>query len=204
MLEKRDKLKKSTQLPLEEKDSGPSSTELLQRKRRLVIILLIITIGLSLLFWAYRTLRYFQIPKFKLPQVSSSLQTLSSNKSNISEIISKDSSSWSIFFLPKKLKPYTYNIDPAINDAFAAKQIDLLTKLKTPPTNLLVDVLPEGLTVKDILTETSDQIIYQAIVNIPNNQIYFYIKINGQNLSESKKNIPTVIESYYWSVIKNL
>lgn len=201
MLEKREKVKKSSQLPLEEKDSGPSPEEILRAKRRLLIILLSLTIGLSCLFWLYRNIRHFQFPSLSIFSLPTFPSQEVDDLSEVSQLIKADSSSWSVYFKPQNFSAFTINPDSSFSDSYFDKQIALLQKDKAN-SGLITKSLPEGTKIFDRLTETNSQLIYTALITVPDNSIIFHFKINGQNIVESKKIIPQIVEIYYWSTIK--
>jgi hypothetical protein len=74
------------------------------------------------------------------------------------------------------------------------------------PSTTLISVLPSGAEVKEQITKDTPnqfQIIY--LITIPQKEIFIAVDISGtNNLDNSKKLLPSVIEKIYWTLVSTL
>lgn len=176
-------------LPKPDKSKKPISEQLdlvtpldnekkLRRQRRVVLFTLLFSAGLSLCFWFYRFLPKFSLPAgrqvFLLPKPN----PIPSNYQNWSIYLRANNSVWSQNFTqdPKDL-------------------INALFPLKPSENNLLKDILPSGVEIKEILASTSAS--YQ--ISVPNQTIILLLRFPpGEKLR-----LPTLVEKIYWTLVKS-
>lgn len=183
--------------------------------RLYIIIILILTIGISLGFWSYRlistmllTHQYPQFslnfPKFKLPQFASpspATFTLTNLETVVSPIIATDKSSWS-FYLANTSGPIWQK-----GDSFPATQTaEILAQLKQQPVNQssLSSVLPQGLPVADILSSTPTSVQDAILIILPHDSLFLIIKAADTPSPDIARSLfPSLTSALYWAVTTN-
>jgi hypothetical protein len=172
-------------------------------KRRLILISLIATAGLSFIFWSIKGIQSFiNSPHslnlnfnfdFKMPSFNFSTSNKNStdisntdldkflSQKNWSAIILKNGDLSSLF--------YQYNFpNPNIDDF-----ISELSNIKPSENSPIASNLPQGL----ILQEKLNDSLYGLNINLPNNQLTFIIKDNS-NSDNFSQNISSFINQAYW------
>lgn len=205
MLPKQDKSKK--QFPSDDFEPNEESKEekaekekkRIQKKRRLVIISIILTVGLSLSFWTYRSIKNFlanpKVPKinlsFNLPKINFSSKT--------KKIIPDGFSDVSVYIYDNSSPQFIYSQ----NESFVFKDEPLadiqnrFNNLK-PSTKSLINInLPQGLTFKEIVSDKSEFHYYNQII-LPDDRELTILISSPQSI-----NISTLVESIYWTYIQN-
>jgi len=191
MLPKPEKNKKNVSAQQLDLVDTLSQEKKLKNKRRFVLLSLIITTGLSFAFWTYKTVPKIKID-FKMPQIKMSDIKLSYDNFSltINQLISKDKNNWSIYAktisddssFSLNAKDLISNSENIIND---------LSKLPDSASNSSIkNSLPQGTKIQE-----SDA---NYLITTPQQKILFEFKIDGQNLEESKKIIPSLVEKIYW------
>jgi hypothetical protein len=184
----------------------------IHRKRKIVIIALVLTIGTSLGLWSYRSLKTvrlnFSLPSFRFPQTSSTVNTTSPDFDKIVDpIISADANSWSIYLAvnSEKNPPFYWqkNGTNLIPDNNSKTIIDSLKKEDSNPSTTLSNVLPPGAVIKEkIVIDKSDQFQVYYLITIPGNDFFIAVDIIGSHsLDVSKKVLPSVVEKIYWPLV---
>lgn len=197
MLPKEEKIKKkpdSDQPGLFDKEN---EKDRLRKKRLFLYAAMFLTIGLSLSFWIYRSLKNFDFT-FRVPQINFSLSVPKNNQLNLS----LDSrSTWSIFL--QKINS---------NDIIYQKNADLLfvnqdqnfILNKIDQTNFITSsqyasALPEGIKVKEIIEENNSTFSYFSKIITPNQELFLIIGISSSSdLASAKKSLPSLINQLYW------
>ncbi|MFA6007237.1 MAG: hypothetical protein WC784_01150 [Candidatus Shapirobacteria bacterium] len=156
-----------------------SDADKLKKKRRTLIIFLILTIGLSLSFWAYRQFKDFNFSQFKLPEIPLKLPTLPQSKLslNIPE-------NWTFEILSSPLAISLTTINPI---PYAKKY------------------LPEGVVVTEKLNSAPDSLEINSQISTPKINFEIYAKIPG-NITPSSPEIDQfakLVETYYWYQLNN-
>jgi hypothetical protein len=171
------KAQSSEQLDLVESISRDDS---LRKKRIFLYIAIFITIGLSIIFWLFRTLKTVNFSTPELP--SFSINSKVDTNTRISQILGKDSFKWEINFVP----------EPSV-----------LTQLKSSSSSLIKDLLPEGLDITEeyVASETSQ--FFATQITIPQNSIYISIKYNSGNQDTFKTTLKKLIPAIYWSKVQS-
>lgn len=189
------RLDKNTQLPLATPEEDIKAEKInkeadIQKKRLTVIIILSTTIGLCLLFWAYRSFKTnppkLEIPTFKSVQSGGSIVPNSELKKFISNNKSINS-----FYL-KVTNPdseYFYGQSPS-NIPSLENVVSRLTIPSDSP-------IPEGLVYKEIITPT------EIIVSLTVHSRNFIVYINSPDSQSLKSNLIRIISLSYWSVFGN-
>lgn len=185
-----------------------SSVNQIEKKRKFLIILLGLTVGLSFIFWLYRSISatvksgdyhrlkpQLSLPRLNLPtQKASSLSTrFDSQKVQkyLTNFDQSDSATWSIYL----------NSDP--NLSFSYNQPNLPQSPPTTSNTDLVNNLPQGLPVVQNLTTTDDSLFFQIIISPPHKQISIAITASDSaNIDSSKNLIPSLVDYLYWQVIQ--
>jgi hypothetical protein len=198
MLPKPEKNKKNTSVEQLDLVDSLSLEKKVKNKRRFILICLIATTGLSFAFWTYRsgsqiiTTKSFSKIEFKLPQIKMSDIKLSYDNFNITinQLISKDKNQWSIYAKTiSKDSDYSLNATDLINDS--ENKVNSLSKLPdSSSTSLIKDSLPQGTKIQESDTN--------YLITTPQQKIIIQFKIDGQNIEESKKTIPSLVEKIYW------
>ena len=172
----------------------------LKSKRKIILISLVATAGLSLIFWSAKSIQLFTSSPhhfnlnfhFNLPTFD--FKTPAKNSTNIStsdldKFLSSSNLSAVIFKNGNYSTPvYQFNFSDSTTDF-----ISQLTKIKPTSTSSAVSGLPEGLSYQEKL----DSSLYGLIIKLPNEQLIFIIKDNNQSASFSQ-NISNFINQAYW------
>lgn len=201
MLPKEEKIikKKSTDVDQPGLFDKEDEKKRLQKKRRFIFAALILTAGLSLSFWVYRSVKNIdfslKIPSINFPiffQKNSSIKT----KSDIS--LPKDSNStWSVFL--KQIESDTIIYQNDIQDVDSNSILEQIDKLNFVTSSVYASSLPEGLKIKEITEKKDNSFSYISTITTPNQELLLIIKItNSQNLDQSIKLIPDFINQLYW------
>jgi len=209
MLTKQEMSKKksyASDLPSEE---VVDTSELKLKKKRFFIILSIaLTIGLSLVFIIYRQVKDLianpQLAIPKLPQLSLNKPVITSSgiedlTAAISQIITIDEAKWNIVVANSQA---VYNW-PSNRTHLDQSQAFTLTKnlSKLPPSNLLADLLPLGLIVREESSSSPNQQKLTAAIYPPTNEpIFFELQFEGKP-EDFQKTITDLIPTIYWSTI---
>ena len=207
MLPKEEKIKK---IP-DEKQPGLFDKEderkRLIKKRRFIYLALILTTGLSLSFWAYRSIKNKSF-SFKMPSIN--LPNFETKKVSINPTLSfslpKDTSSTWSFFL-KNLDSDSIVFQNNQDQIFSSQDLDsILTKLdqsKETTSNLYTSTLPQGLKIKEIIKEDTKNFSYISEIITPSQKILLIIKISdSSDLSQAKSQISGLVDQMYWYSIQ--
>lgn len=181
-----------------------------QSKRRLVLISLLLTAGLSLFFWIFHNIQNFiDSPpsvnfdfKFNLPGIN--FKTSTSKNLSDSEIKQ---------FLASKNWPVSvaFKSNPS-NLIFQSNQslnnldqvISELSKIK-PTDNSLINLnLPQGLSFQEKII-SDNNLTYQNLISFPGDQIVISVIINNtDNLESVKSDLSDLVDSLYWYSVSYL
>jgi len=200
MLPKPDKTKKtSSPLNLVELTSP---VDRLKSKRRWLIILLSVTIGLSLIFSFYRFFSGFQ---FSLPHLSPSPPSLDHQ---VFSLLGSEKNYWSVFFktFPPDSRSLTWEYQSSL--IFQNRQsTDFLTALTaaTPSAGIISSRLPSGLPVQEIITTTSDFVEISTLVSLPQKKLLFIFRRQPFSDPDQVKKLAAIIaEKIYWAIAPSL
>jgi hypothetical protein len=200
MLPKEEKVKKSSEPEQEGLFDKENEKERIAKKRKFIYIAMALTVGLSISFWLYRSFKTINLspPKIELPTFNFSV----SKPKDINLKLPNDlNSTWSIFL--KKTNSSTPIYQNNQNLIFETEKLDsILTKIDksnfiTP--SLYSNLLPPGVKLKEIVTETNNSFTYSSKIITPDQELLLIIKISdSKDLSTSKKLIPNLIDQLYW------
>jgi hypothetical protein len=178
----------------------------LQKKRRFIIISIILTVGLSLSFWTYRSIKDFlnqphQINsnfKINLPQINLS-KSKSNDFDNEMQTIISDFKNISLYITDDNLdNPFLWQQNESV--LFKDQPIeDIKSKLDnlTPTNKSSLNInFPEGLSFQEII---SDKIGFDYLgqINLPGKKLLILIHL------DNKQDVSTLVESIYWAYVQN-
>ncbi len=208
--EKNKKVQSASQLDLLD---AVSSEDKLKKKRRSLIILLVLFVGSSLVFYLYRrftsisfTLRPpsfdIRLPSFSFFSPRSPLSTTD----EVENIIKSDRNYWSVYLQspPSTSSAYVWsrNPDQIFSQQSLSNILRSLQSLSPNPNSTLLDSLPQGASVKEIVTSQADYYQISALIVVPGRQMLFVAKVSGSNnLQQSQQLIPSLAKNLYWSAI---
>lgn len=181
-----------------------------KKNRFWIILLLVLTTGLSLLFWSYNSLRQqnlFQNFNINLPRFSSQSPPSDPDfQSVISPFIQSHPDSWSIYIetLPGSTRQFSWSYlsDSLFNQAPASQLISQIQSQPISSDPSIRDSLPQGAQIKQIkqFTDTSRQ--YQILVSLPRWQIFMIIQISRPvDLDAATQQIPSLVKNIYWTTV---
>lgn len=170
--------------------------ERIAKKRKFVYIAMFLTVGLSLSFWLYRSIKTINF-SFNLPSFHFSVPTPKASKF----ILPEATSTWSIFF--KKIDSesiiFQNNQDSIFTDQNLESILVKIDKNNSTTSSTYASSLPQGFKFKELIEENNNDFSYFSKIITPNQQLLLIIKIkNSSNLVESKKLIPNLINQLYW------
>ncbi|MCW1949188.1 MAG: hypothetical protein KIH89_001935 [Candidatus Shapirobacteria bacterium] len=219
MLPKPEKTKKINKNLLGDAEITQESEEVvaakrLKTKRRLVLLSLCLTVGLSFVFWSFRHIKNFlnspkdfsfhpafsfQLPKINLNKTSSPKNT--SSDSEIQDFLKNKN--WSVIsiFINKPNQPsFISNFDQS---SFQFNP-DQFTSIKKTDQSLINLNLPQGLLFQEKLT-SSNGISYQNLISLPSSQLLINIIIpNISDIESVKPNLSQLVDQLYWYSVSRL
>jgi hypothetical protein len=180
----------------------------LQTKRKTIIFSLILTAGLSFIFWSYKAIQpiikspprfnfnlNLKLPKFSFNQIS---------KTKLSSYLEKSPINWSIFVsldsdYSKPVFEHQSNLLKIDNDINLV--VTRLNVIKFSSQSLVNSSLPQGLTFQEIV-DNSNGVYYQGLINLPKNKILILIKNNNQiNSSQVQTELSVLVDYLYWHTV---
>lgn len=184
--EKKSKKNNSEQLDLVETvDEGGK----IEKKRRLLLVFLFLTVGLSLILALYRHFQSFDFSTFKISSfLSPAIQFLPKNNSkNIPAdwiFVVNTSSGFSFSFPQNSASPN-------------------LSSIKNPSPLYAKKYLPQGVLVSESNFQSADYFEISSILTTPKTTINLYAKIPGK-ISQSPnglENYSQLVRDFYWQII---
>ncbi|MDD4135606.1 MAG: hypothetical protein PHN66_00880 [Candidatus Shapirobacteria bacterium] len=171
----------------------------LAKKRKFVYIAMVLTVGLSLSFWAYRSVKNFKMPTLNF---SVSPPKTTSIKTTNSFTLPKDTNStWSFFLKRIDTDSIIYQNNQDI--VFSTQDLDsILTKINqtdfiTP--SIYSSSLPQGLKIKEIIEEDNSSFSYFSTITTPSQDLLLIIKItDSKDLNKSKNLVSGLVDQLYW------
>lgn len=216
MLPKPEKGKKLNNNFLSDSEITKESDEVIaakkvKSKRRMILISLIGTAGLSLVFWSIKSIQSFtasphpinfnfhlNLPKFNFKTDTETKTSTNISTSDLDKFLSQANLSAIILKKNDFNNPlYQYNFSNSNINNFISE----ISKTKSTETSSIVSGLPEGLLFQEKLDTSSN--LYGLTINLPNNQITFIIQDNNKS-QNFNQNISSFINQAYWySVSQN-
>lgn len=217
MLPKPEKTKKLNKNLLADAEITKESDEVialkrLKIKRRLILVSLTLTVGLSLIFWSFRQFQSFVNspksfnfhPNFTLPEFNFHKNS-SSNQNSASDLDIKNflkDKNWSVtsFFVNHPDKPtFSLNFDSSSSES----DINLLSSLTKTDQSLISLDLPQGLLFQEKLTQ-NNFLLYQNLITLPHTQLFISIKISDTSLTNNQSNLSQLVDMLYWYSVSQL
>lgn len=183
----------------------------IKTKRRLILISLIATAGLSFIFWSIRGVQSFinsPKPKFsfhlnlKFPDIKfTSSNHQSSNKSsddNLNQFLSNKN--WSVIIFKNDdyenpLYKSNYSESTDLSDILTD-----LNKIRASENSNFTTNLPQGFLFQEKLDTSSNPYFYGNIITLPGSHLTFIIQDHSQS-EDFPKNLSEFINLAYWYAI---
>lgn len=205
MLPKPEKIKKPQKTEQLKLDDKVVKQDKLKNKRRLLVIILFLTVGLSVIFSMCNTIKSInfslpaQIPTISVLPPSTSLSPIGID-SDIAAIIKTDTGYWS-FFVQSDSFTWSKNQDQIFNQTNQSDQLQQLAQSPIDNSDLAYLTLPQGLNLKKVvfLGDGFYRVGYQIIT--PQKNINIIIKLSGPDITNSQKLLPKIVSSIYWKLI---
>ncbi|HPD44826.1 MAG TPA: hypothetical protein PK131_01450 [Candidatus Woesebacteria bacterium] len=164
-----------------------SEKEWIHRKQFWLFVSLILTVGLSLVFYFYRY--------WSQPHLSSSVSPAPTVPFNL-EI--DDQNEWSVY-----VRSGDFVYQKNFTDQTAVESaVNFLNQTDPIADSFLYKAIPKGVVVRQIITSRAGSYQGYFRLSIPGREIYILIRITGQNnLDFSIELIPGVVEKIYWWLV---
>lgn len=170
----------------------------LRSKRRLLTVLLSVSILMCFSFWIYRTLKPIFNGSFH-PQINLnfSLPSVGSFNSGLQALLAQNKNIQAVFVRQNNpQKQISYGSFTNLNvDSLGAK----LVKEPFSPQSANASLLPLGLKYQENVQNNNDSSFVAALISNPNRNVYVLIQVNG-SLDPVQNIIPNIIASAYWSI----
>jgi cytoskeletal protein RodZ len=218
MLPKPEKNKKKLIIDSESETSKVSDPQLAQKraktKRRLVLLSLFLTVGLSFIFWSIKHVQKLLAspPKinfdlhFKLPEFNKNISIKETNSSSdLDKYIKSLTENWAVYVsLVSNPKVSIYQNSPGFNLDSIPSIVTNLSSTKSSSQSLVNLNLPQGLLFQESL-DSNKSFVYQNIISLPKNKLLFLIKIdNPKDIDQAKKELPILIDKIYWYSVSKI
>jgi len=188
---------------IDERTLKEKKTKNKEGKRKILIITLGLTIGMSLVFWTYREFRtldanliWEKMPKFNIGQKIEEKQVEQVLSEEINNIIVNDKNSWTIG-VKNNEKEWRLNGKEIV----WAKIETQLSKAKVDKDSFYGVKLPVGIDRKIIFGK--DKNYYELLVEVkpPGKRILIIIRVEGNenDLIPTKNLFPEIVEKIYWA-----
>jgi len=210
MLPKPEKNKKVAETSGSENPQDPAVlAKKLKNKRRLVLITIIATVGVSVIFSTYRFCKDFIDQRkvsnfsfnFKIPNINISSQKNLSIEPDIKKNMGSSYEESSFYIGIASPSSVIWKKDSQNN--FDSQTIDNITQkiLKLPPSKSdLSKQLPEGIVVQESLSN-KDSFDYQTVITTPKQKFLIIIQ-SPQNDSNLEDSLPIMINKIYWDLVQ--
>jgi hypothetical protein len=191
MLPKVEKIKNNSDSDLEQPGlfDKENEKERIAKKRKFVYFAMILTIGLSLSFWIYRSIRNFNFA-FKLPTFNFTVSTPKTGDISLPQ----DGAIWSVYL--KRINPDSVIYQSSANIFFNDEKLNATNFINQ---SIYSSSLPDGLKIKELVEEDKNTFSYFSKIITPSQELILIININNsKDLSQSKKLIPDLVNQLYW------
>lgn len=200
MLPKEEKVKKIPDPEQEGLFDKENEKERIAKKRKVVYISMALTVGLSLSFWLYRSIKTINlsVPRIELPTFNF---TVSKPKTNGFKLPEDQNSTWSIFLKRSDSDLPIYQSKQDL--IFETEKLDSILQ-KIDKSNPVIpsqysNLLPPGVKLKEIIEEDTSKLTYLSKIITPDQELLLIIKLSdSKDLAASKKIIPNLIDQLYW------
>jgi hypothetical protein len=123
----------------------------------------------------------------------------------ISKMLAVDTTKWSISLhvIGGGLDYYNWsksniNLLPRDFDTMIKELSDRKDNLKS----MIVNAVPQGTIIQEIVTDSPGHYDLQALTTVPRKKILFIISLDGDNLEKAKLQIPNIVSNLYWTIIQ--
>jgi len=199
MLPKEEKIKKKPDTEQPGLFDKEDEKKRIIKKRRFIYIAMILTVGLSLSFWCYRSIKNFKMPTLNIPVFSPESPSI---KTTNSFTLPKDTNStWSFFLKRVDTNSIFYQNNQDI--IFSTQdQNSILNKINQTDfinSSSYSSSLPQGLKIKEIIEENDFSFSYFSTITTPSQDLLLIIKItDSKDLTQAKNSVPDLINQLYW------
>jgi len=216
MLPKPEKGKKINNNFLSDSEITKESDEVIaakkvKSKRRMIIISLICTAGLSFIFWSIKNVQSFIVSphpinfnfNFKLPKFNFKINTGTKNStstsiSDLDNFLSEQKLSAMILKNNDLNNPlYQYSFSNSTISNFISE----LSQIKSTESSSVISGLPEGLLFQEKLDASLG--LYGLIIKLPKDQLIFIIQDNNHSNNFSQNISSFINQAYWYSVSQN-
>jgi len=176
-----------------------SKDDKVKSKRRLLIILLSVSIGLCFVFWIYHSFKYLltsppqislnlSLPSFApgSASLSSDLQTLLSQNKSITALYLRRTSP------DQDLKFHNLTFDTA---TLFAQLTGSPVKNDSPNSSQL----PQGVTYREMFGQISGTPYFSALIDTPDHQVFIVMQTSAP-IDSLKSVLPSLVSLSYWSI----
>lgn len=199
MLPKQEKIKKKPDTEQPGLFDKVDEKKRLAKKRKFIYIALFLTVGLSLSFWAYRSIKNFKMPTLNIPV--SSPKTTSIKTTSSFTLPKYTNSTWSFFLkrIDTNFVIYQNNQDIIFSTQDQNSILNKINQTDFITPSIYSSYLPEGLKIKEIVEENDSAFSYFSTITTPAQQLLLIIKIiDSKDLAQAKKSVPDLINQLYW------
>jgi len=186
----------------------------LKNKRRLVLISLSLTVGLSFVFWSFRSVQtYIKSPhsfnfypnfNFHLPKINLKTKTTSYYSASDTELKNfLENKNWSVsssFITPTQKTVFNFNfgnVSPQI-------EIQSLLSKKASESSSINLNLPQGLFFQEEIL-SSPYLTYKNLITLPNNQLLILVSAPEVSSTDQIKNdLSQLVDLLYWYSISQI
>lgn len=204
MLPKPDKSSKKTK-SVEQLDlvSTIDNSVKVESKRRLVIWLLFITVGLSIAFSLYRWFSHVSFYK-SLPRLSFHLPSISVSTSDLlspgwlKSIINLESWSISLISIRNSQVEYLSGYNSSGIEYDLGSIIKNVSSTSSLPDSLVGPILPQGIQFSETIITQPDYLEHQLLVKLPSTHYLIISRSNSPDPQVFRNTLPRLIESIYW------
>ena len=199
MLPKEEKIKKKPDTEQPGLFDKEDEKKRLIKKRRFIYIAMILTVGLSLSFWCYRSIKNFKMPTLNIPVSSPESPSI---KTTNSFTLPKDTNStWSFFLKRVDTNSIFYQNNQDI--IFSTQdQNSILNKINQTDfinSSSYSSSLPQGLKIKEIIEENDSSFSYFSTITTPSQDLLLIIKItDSKDLTQAKNLVSGLVDQLYW------
>ncbi len=208
--EKNNKILNSEQLDLV---NSISSEEKIIKKRRFILLFLGFTVGLSFVFWSYRSIKLMinnkSYPKvnlsFSLPSKLQKLPVNSSLDSVVNTLVGDNNQNWLVYasFISSP-ETKSWQLDPGhvLTTLDTSSILDTLVDAPQSTKGPIASVLPAGARVQETLQSDDNYIFSQSLITVPQKQIFLLIRTSDTaNKSQTENTIKLIAEKIYWHFV---
>lgn len=166
------------------------SQDKIKKKRNYTILFLLLTVGLSFLFWSIRYIKSYTFEPPKLPKINL-------NNDDHALPSSYTPASWQIFIADLESQKF-FSSHSDYDFSLTKSEIDRLSKLDFSKSNLS-EFLPDGANFQETIVKKDGNYKLSTLISLPGKKIYLLVQAPE---SESPQ-IGPVIERVYWFLAGN-